>query len=223
MFRVLIVDGDRQYVDELRERITAEGYTPVVVHGTEEALQSLAQQATDIILVDLDEERFSPADLHRLLDAGKERRTPFLALVKEDRVGRYDFTSDIDDFAVKSHNMREIITRVKQIRWRRDRVESKDIVKRGDLVLDLAKYEVTLAGKMVTLTFTEYELLKYLATNSGRVINRETLLSKVWGYDYFGGTRTVDVHIRKLRSKIEDSTHSFIETVRNVGYRFKKD
>ena len=73
------------------------------------------------------------------------------------------------------------------------------------------------------LTFKEYELLKFLARTSGRVFTREALLNRVWGYDYYGGDRTVDVHIRRLRSKIEDSSHTFIETVRNIGYRFRKD
>ena len=74
---------------------------------------------------------------------------------------------------------------------------------------------------MIELTFKEYELLKFLASHQGRVYTREALLNKVWGYDYYGGDRTVDVHIRRLRSKIEDAKHTFIETVRNIGYRFK--
>ena len=75
-------------------------------------------------------------------------------------------------------------------------------------------------GELVKLTFKEYELLKFLALSEGHVYTRETLLDKIWGYGFFGGDRTVDVHIRRLRSKIEDANHSYIETVRNVGYRF---
>jgi DNA-binding response OmpR family regulator len=82
---------------------------------------------------------------------------------------------------------------------------------------------VTVNGALVELTFKEYELLKLLAANRGRVFTREALLDKLWGYDYFGGDRTVDVHIRRLRSKIEDAEHTYIETVRNIGYRFKKN
>ena len=78
-----------------------------------------------------------------------------------------------------------------------------------------------MAGRLLALTFKEYELLKLLATNKGKVFTRESLLNEVWGYDYYGGDRTVDVHIRRLRSKIEDPTHTFIETVRNIGYKFK--
>jgi DNA-binding response OmpR family regulator len=95
------------------------------------------------------------------------------------------------------------------------------VVSNGDLVIDTNRYEVFLAGRPVLLTFKEYELLKVLGSNPGRVYSRETLLEQVWGYAYFGGTRTVDVHIRRLRSKIEDAQHTFIDTVWNVGYRFR--
>ena len=88
-------------------------------------------------------------------------------------------------------------------------------------MIDLARCEVSVNDEPVLLTFKEYELLKFLASNKDRVFTRESLLNKVWGYDYYGGDRTVDVHIRRLRSKIEDSTHTFIETVRNVGYKFR--
>jgi len=95
------------------------------------------------------------------------------------------------------------------------------VLKCGDLVMDLANYTVHVGGRHVELTYKEYELLRFLATNRDRVFTRETLLSKVWGYDFYGGERTVDVHIRRLRAKIEDRHAPFIETVRNVGYRFR--
>jgi two-component system alkaline phosphatase synthesis response regulator PhoP len=94
------------------------------------------------------------------------------------------------------------------------------IIRSGDLVINTQQYDVFLAGRTVFLTFKEYELLKLLASNPGRVFSREQLLEQVWGYQYFGGTRTVDVHVRRLRSKIEDATHTFVDTVWNVGYRF---
>ena len=93
-------------------------------------------------------------------------------------------------------------------------------MKVGDLQIDLERYEVSLEGKKVLLTYKEYQMLVLLASNPGKVYSRENLLSQVWGYDYFGGTRTVDVHVRRLRSKIENANHSFIETIWNVGYRF---
>ncbi|MBI2857252.1 MAG: winged helix-turn-helix transcriptional regulator, partial [Chloroflexi bacterium] len=95
------------------------------------------------------------------------------------------------------------------------------LITRGDLTIDSADYEVRLGGRRVDLTYREYQLLKYLASSPGRVLTRESLLANVWGADYYGGDRTLDVHIRRLRSKLEDASHVFIETVRNVGYKFK--
>ena len=100
-------------------------------------------------------------------------------------------------------------------------MSGKDLIECGDLIIDLGKCEVSLSGRSVALTFREYELLRFLASNKRKVFTRETLLNKVWGYDYYGGDRTVDVHVRRLRGKIEGRGHSFIDTVRNIGYRFK--
>jgi two-component system alkaline phosphatase synthesis response regulator PhoP len=89
------------------------------------------------------------------------------------------------------------------------------------MTIDLERYDVTVGGRRVSLTYKEFQLLVLLASNPGRVYSRENLLSQVWGYDYLGGTRTVDVHVRRLRSKIESPDRSFIETIYLVGYRFK--
>jgi DNA-binding response OmpR family regulator len=95
------------------------------------------------------------------------------------------------------------------------------VIKAGDLTIDPIRCEAELDGRLLALTFKEYQLLKLLATNNGKVFTRESLLNEIWGYDYYGGDRTVDVHIRRLRSKIEDPVHTFVDTVRNIGYKFK--
>ena len=115
----------------------------------------------------------------------------------------------------------EVVERLKLAMSRNAPVEGPNTITHGELVIDCDRYEVTLRGRKLDLTYKEYELLKYLASNPGRVFSREALLRSVWEYDYFGGTRTVDVHIRRLRSKIADVTHHFIETQWNVGYRFR--
>ena len=102
------------------------------------------------------------------------------------------------------------------------KIKNNNLLSRGNLLIDQDKYEVWLQGDKVDLTFKEYELLKYLASNPGRVFTREALLRAVWAHDYFGGTRTVDVHIRRIRSKIDDFKNQFIETQWNVGYKFRK-
>ncbi|MBN2463695.1 MAG: response regulator transcription factor, partial [Dehalococcoidia bacterium] len=101
--------------------------------------------------------------------------------------------------------------------------KSRDLIKCGNLLIDTAKYEVSISGRLLALTFKEYELLKFLARNKGRVFTREALLNEVWGYDYYGGDRTVDVHIRRLRGKLNDLNNTYIQTVRNIGYKFGKE
>jgi DNA-binding response OmpR family regulator len=125
-----------------------------------------------------------------------------------------------NDFILEPYDRQELVLRIKRLLSSGENTAEQ--IKCGDLTIDPERAEVYLSGKPVELTFREYELLRYLLGHQGRVFSREALLNAVWGYDYFGGDRTVDVHIRRLRSKIEDSEHSFIDTVRNMGYRFKK-
>lgn len=115
----------------------------------------------------------------------------------------------------------EVVVRLGLAMSRNAPTDTTNTIVHGDLIIDCDRYEVTLKGRKVDLTYKEYELLKYLASNPNRVFSREALLRSVWEYDYFGGTRTVDVHIRRLRSKIDDVTNHFIETQWNVGYRFR--
>jgi len=152
--------------------------------------------------------------------AGAHAETAVLiALVGEDQLERTATDMPIEDFMLLPGNPAELARRVERAFWRRHGIDSENFVRCGALTIDLSNYRVTVDDEHLVLTFKEYELLRFLAMNSGRVFTREQLLSRVWGYDYFGGARTVDVHIRRIRSKIEIRGHSFIETVRNVGYR----
>ena len=162
------------------------------------------------------------ASAKALLEATQRGDAPaVIAVIDPAHVTALDPAMGLDDFSLLGCPPEELCARLRQVLWRRHRVDAKNVLKCGDLVMDLANYTVHVAGRPVELTYKEYELLRFLATNRGRVISRETLLSKVWGYDFYGGARTVDVHIRRLRSKIEDRHNTFIETVRNVGYRFR--
>ena len=148
-------------------------------------------------------------------------KLPVIALVRPDMLPDLDLKLGVSDFVVSPPNTDELVTRVKLTLHRNRREEGDDVIRAGSLVINPSTYEVSLRGKRVNLRFKEYELLRLLATNPGRVYSRDALLSSIWGYDYFGGTRTVDVHIRRLRSKIEDAEHPYIETIWNVGYRFR--
>ena len=146
-----------------------------------------------------------------------------VALVDEETVGLVSVDSGYEDFIVVPAQVREVARRLERAIWRRHGIDSENRVVCGTLSIDLSNYRVTVNGELVGLTFKEYELLRFLALNTGRVFTREQLLSRVWGYDYFGGARTVDVHVRRIRSKVETRGQTFIETVRNVGYRLVDD
>ncbi len=154
----------------------------------------------------------------RASDALKD--VPAIALIRAELLPAFDVQAGFDDFLVYPALGEEAVARVRRAIWARSGVESDNTLRAGDLLLDLANYKVSLTGRPVDLTYKEYELLRFLAMNREKVFTREALLNRVWGYDFYGGARTVDVHIRRLRSKIEDAHHTFIETVRNVGYRF---
>ena len=161
----------------------------------------------------------SVSGFRALCDHAAEHGMVLIPLVPPDQLGRIGVDLEIDDFAVLPAEPTEFVRRVERALWRRHGVDGENIVTCGALVIDLSNYRVTVDGEAVVLTYKEYELLRFLAMNSGQVFTREQLLNRVWGYDYFGGARTVDVHIRRIRAKIETRGRAFIETVRNVGYR----
>jgi two-component system, OmpR family, alkaline phosphatase synthesis response regulator PhoP len=152
----------------------------------------------------------------------KNRRLPLIAFMPAAALNLVSLYQGYDDFVIMPCNSAELLFRISRL-VKNDKADNPELIKCDDLVIDPATCEVTVDGIKVDLTFKEYELLKLMAASKGRVFTREALLDKIWGYDYFGGDRTVDVHVRRLRSKIEDATHSYIETVRNIGYKFIKN
>ncbi len=129
-------------------------------------------------------------------------------------------TQELDDFVLEPINDAELAARVQMVLWRHGRALARNSLEAGDLLVDTSNYQVFEGGRSISLTFKEFELLRFLMTHHQQVFTRETLLNRVWGYNYYGGSRTVDVHIRRLRSKLESSGQRYVETVRNVGYRF---
>jgi DNA-binding response OmpR family regulator len=171
----------------------------------------------DAVVLDLRD--IPPAAFNILSETYSEQSVVLIVLVPEVQIDRITVDLAVDDFLMLPVSAPELARRVERALWRKHGIDSENFVHCGALTLDLSNYRITVAGESVTMTFKEYELLRFLAMNSGRVFTREQLLNRVWGYDYFGGARTVDVHIRRIRAKIEIHGHSFIETVRNVGYR----
>jgi two-component system, OmpR family, alkaline phosphatase synthesis response regulator PhoP len=146
---------------------------------------------------------------------------PVLLLVSGAQLADLELRNELfDDFCLYPFQPRELDARLKHLFWRTGRGSRPELVECGDLVLNLETYQAAIAGTPLDLTYMEYELLKFLASHPGRVFTRETLLSRVWGYEYYGGARTVDVHVRRLRSKLGEEHANLIQTVRSVGYRF---
>lgn len=218
--KILIVSDDTRTATKLRAELGKAGFTSSIIPEGEEALKQTAERPPDLLLIDADS-YIKTRELAEMIK--RERDLPVIALIPSERLDRIDNLDHIDDFSTKPYEIRELVLRIKRLLGKTQPEHSNEIIECGDLLIDLGKCEVTLSDRPIMLTFMEYELLKFLAGNKGRVFARDTLLDKVWGYDYFGGDRTVDVHIRRLRSKIEDPTHTFIETVRNIGYRFKEE
>jgi DNA-binding response OmpR family regulator len=168
-----------------------------------------------VILVELGDE-----PMRHLREAGRllaDTGVPVFVVAQREHLPLLDSEREISDFIIGPPDAVEL--RVRLGRLVADKTET-EIREYRDLSLNTATYQATVGSKPVDLTYMEYELLRYFVENQGRVWSREQLLSKVWGYDYYGGARTVDVHVRRLRSKLGEERSSWITTVRSVGYRF---
>jgi DNA-binding response OmpR family regulator len=172
-----------------------------------------------IVCADVDAEgAFALCRALRKRDAPLE---PLLLLLPGSRLHDLELRDDLfDDFCLTPFQPRELEARVKHLFFRAGHGAGPELIEYGDLMLNLETYQAACAGTPLDLTYMEYELLKFLAAHPGKVFTRETLLSRVWGYEYYGGARTVDVHIRRLRAKLGEEHANLIQTVRSVGYRF---
>jgi two-component system alkaline phosphatase synthesis response regulator PhoP len=218
--KILLLDAS-EGLQPLVEELQAAGYQVSTSPASDAGLHLAADARPAIVIVNLTHQT-ELSSVSQLVQTNRmPEHTSVIALLRPEQVEQYDPSVGADDFAVYPGPVAELLARLRQAIWRRSRVDSDNVLRCGDLLVDLTTYQVTVSGRPVELTYKEYELLRFLATNRGKVFTRETLLDRVWGYDFYGGARTVDVHIRRLRSKLEEGGHTFIETVRNVGYRFR--
>ena|SRR5579883_2419094 len=183
-----------------------------------ELARAAAPQA--IVLDARDRLETAYACLKRLRARPELEQAPALVTVSTARLARLDFGA-ADDFVLWPIVPAELYARLRQLDWRLAAFASEERLKVGDLVIDLAGYEAHVRDRRLELTHQEFELLKFLAQQPGKVFTREQLLSRVWGYRYYGGTRTVDIHVRRLRAKLGPGSDELIETVRNVGYKMR--
>jgi DNA-binding response OmpR family regulator len=182
-----------------------------------EALVRLPDLSPDVVLVDAATE---PGNAHSLLEAlaVTDVAVPVMVLVERADLERYDWALVADELVLPGASGAELAVRLAMLR-RRIGTPPEGAIRLGRLALSTDTYQVTVEGRPLDLTYKEFELLRFLASRPGRVFTRAALLREVWGYDFYGGTRTVDVHIRRLRAKLGPEHEHLIETVRGVGYR----
>lgn len=229
MFSLAIITRNTEGIKALHSELLARGFRCSVTSDGNKSLAEFAQHTPDVVIIAATDGIGDLEDLAHSVK--KQNQLPIIALVSQELLTSANngyapgksWDVDIDDFMTEPWETIELIIRIQRAIRLTKHIASADIIKHGDLIINLAEWQVTLNDEAIPLTYKEYELLRFLASNPGKVFSREALLNRVWGYDFFGGDRTVDVHIRRLRSKIEDATHNFIETVRNIGYRFRED
>lgn len=184
-----------------------------------EATALLDAPPADVLLLDARRDLVGARSLCRLIETtGKE--SPLLVVVSEGGLAALSADWGFDDILLNTAGPAEVDVRIRLATAPATTTTGEPLIQTGNIIIDEAGYSAKLNGTQLDLTYTEFELLKYLAQHPGRVFSRQQLLSDVWGYDYFGGTRTVDVHVRRLRAKLGPEYESVIGTVRNVGYRF---
>jgi len=222
MHRVLFITDDWDRKKPLKSELLEHGFALTALASADVLKEDAAfPKPVDVVIIDLESCATQPSILCRTL----KRELPFkdlplVLLVTEPQLRQLDFGWGIEDYLTLPVTAARLIQRLKFLLWKLHRASPPDGFALGGLVIDVERYEVRVGGEPIDVTYKEFELLKFLAAHPGKAFTREELLNKVWGYDYYGGTRTVDVHIRRLRSKIELGGVTYIDTVRNVGYKF---
>jgi len=226
---ICIVEDEFHISQLVKYNVEAEGYRTICFESGEDLFKNLSKETPNIFLLDLMLPGMDGMEICRLL-----RRNPIylnvpiiILTAKSDELDKVvGLELGADDYITKPFSIRELLARIRAVLRRstasNDVAISENIYTHKDLTLDCIKHEVYKNSQSIETTYKEFELLKYLMQNKGKVVTREILLDKIWGYDYIGETRTVDVHIRYLRQKIEedDSNPTYIQTVRGIGYRF---
>lgn len=227
--KLIFVVEDEAHIQQLiKYNLEANSYKVSTFDNGESFLIACKDSIPDLVLLDLMLPGIDGLQVCRnIRQDSRLRNIPVIMLTAKseefDKVLGLELGAD--DYITKPFSVRELVARVKAIlrRVNTKNDEESEVIKYGQITVDTSRREVYKNGKLIDLPLKEFELLKLLMLNKGRVMSRELLLEKIWGFDYFGETRTVDVHIRYLRQKIEDddSNPTYIETIRGIGYKFR--
>ena len=222
-FNVLIAEDEENIGNFISTILKTNGYKPIIATTGNQAIQCAESYCPDVILLDLGLPDMDGIDV--ISEIRKWAVTPIIVISARNRESEKVKALDAgaDDYVTKPFGMMELVSRIKAVlrRTQKDTQDPQDVIVLGDIEMNTKKHEVTADGEVVTLTLKEYELLKRLMKNPNIVMTRDCLLEDIWGYDFDGETRTVDVHVRTLRQKLGKSGEK-IETVRGVGYRMSE-
>lgn len=234
--RILVIEDETNIQELLKYNLEKNGYKVVVADNGVDGLKEAAANVPDLILLDLMLPGLDGLEVCKRLRADKRtKKVPiFMLTAKGEELDKVlGLELGADDYITKPFSIKELVARIRAAMRRisddrEEEIEGKKsgaILKVKDIEIDCEKYDVRKNGEKLVLTLKEFELLKMLVENRGKVLTRDFLLDKIWGYDYVGETRTVDVHIRHVRQKIndEEGSNQMIETIRGVGYRFNSE
>ena len=229
---VLVVEDEPSFVEALSIGLRREGFGVEVASDGSEALVRFDELSPDLVLLDVMLPGLSGIDVCRELRTRSKVPIIMVTAKGEEIDAVVGLEVGADDYVVKPYRMRELVARMRAVlRRHEERVATgtsavpfaDEVFTVGDVTVDVARHEATVRGKLVALPLKEFELLELLVSHAGRVLTRDTLVTRIWGHDYVGDTKTLDVHVKRLRSKIEPepSAPRYIVTVRGLGYKFE--
>jgi len=222
MYRVLIITDDRRMAVELSGVLAGANIRTSTVGTDLSSLGiALAKGGPEAVVVDLRKAELPDRLIEMVREHPGLEDVSVIGVLLEPALSSLPIPA-VDDFVLEPVSIPELAVRIKIRLKKNNSLNEANVVRAGELEVDVDNYKVRIGNTPLDLTYKEFELLRFLVTNKGRVFTREALLNRIWGYDYYGGARTVDVHIRRLRSKLGPH-QSLIETVRNVGYRFSEE
>lgn len=222
MAAILVVDDERNIIDLAEMYLTKDGYEVLRAGDGQEALAMIQRQRPDLVVLDIMLPKLDGWEVCRRLRSEGDHTPVIMLTARDDDVDKIvGLEMGADDYMTKPFNPRELVARVKAVLRRAEGPgpAAGKPVSIGDVVIDLERREVTVAGQAMSLRAKEFDLLAHFGQHAGLVLSREQLLDAVWGYDFYGDTRTVDVHVAHLRNKLAGSENVEIETVWGIGYK----
>ena len=220
--KILVVDDDKNICELLRLYIEKDGFQVVIANDGKRALEMFRAEQPDLIMLDIMLPELDGWQVCR--EIRKTSKVPIIMLTakSDERDELLGFELGIDEYITKPFSPKILVARVEAILRRTSDVPADSVISAGGITMDLAAHIVTIDGEPIELSYKEFELLNYFMVNKGVALSREKILNNVWNYDYFGDARTIDTHVKKLRSKLKDKG-DYIKTIWGMGYKFEVD